>query len=147
MSVNVKHSSETVKFVIEVSALFISVAALVIAIYSQKQNLEMADVNAARQDWSQVMNAAMEYPEFTLGRPESAPTGSGEGERYEWYVSNILYRSESVLSGKASGEWKNSVMQQIKYHSEYVCSLNNDELEVYDNSLVSVISQVCNGAE
>ncbi len=124
-------------------ALIVSLVAIYLAVSAQRENVRLASIVAAREDWSDLMNAAMDYPQFSVGRPEDAQPGTPAGERYEWYVSNILYRSESVLDLDTSMAWEPAVRNQIEYHKAFICGPNFGDADEYSERVQELIKQEC----
>jgi hypothetical protein len=123
-------------------AILLSVIAISISVSAQAENSELLIEAAAREDWSSYMDSAMEHPEFSFGfEAEETPENR---KRYDWYVSNMLFRAETVLRSSYDSEWRDGIVRQLRFHKDFLCADDMREpLADYAENLRSLVSEVC----
>jgi hypothetical protein len=102
----------------------------------QKAALESmrAELADARHLYSTYLVAALQYPKFTLPDYEELAKDRYEFERYETFVSHMLYAYDDFLNAtarskdkEALSEWKATLKMDASPHRRYLCQIYNDE--------------------
>jgi hypothetical protein len=93
---------------------------------------ELAD---ARRLYSTYLVAALQYPKLTRPNYEDLVKDLYEYERYETFVSHMLYAYDDILNASAKTkdrdealkEWKAALKADLGPHRQYLCQVYNDE--------------------
>jgi hypothetical protein len=141
----------------EVSA-YAAVATLVIAIFAlfvAGRQLIIGKSEARRgfaySIYKDYLALAFANPKFSSAsypienpRMKAFSNDRDEYERYEYYVSYLLFAAEEVLNlSKNSASWRETLRDQLRYHALYLDSLDLPEMH-YSNELLELREDAIN---
>ena len=98
--------------------------------------------------WKDYLHLALQHP--TLAAPREFLTTSSRGteefERYEWFVSAMLFACEQIVALSPDDRaWRDTVLSQLRYHKRYLGG-NYFEIAHYSPVLQGLIRQVTSEA-
>ncbi len=119
---------ETLAAFATVCAAIIAVGAL-IGVAFQVHGGRITEREAtAHNIWMDYLKLAFENPEFAAPSL-SALRVDGRLEKYEWFVSVVLFGAEQILMSHARHRpWGRIIIDQMRYHIEYIQSRQFREL-------------------
>jgi hypothetical protein len=107
----------------------IAALAICIAAYQIRVSIFEARRATAYQIYKDYLSIAMENPKFSsasypIDRPRLYEFSQNEleYEKYEYFVSNLLFAAEGILEVAADPAWRATLQDQLKYHALYLQS-------------------------
>jgi hypothetical protein len=137
----IKPGWETLAAVATVAAAFFALVALVGVTFQIRASRSIEREAIAHQIWRDYLVLAFENPNFAAPNLTKI-RAEGTLEKYEWFVSVMLYGAEQILMSRArSRPWKNVIRDQIRYHYDYITTdqFQNFYLPHYSDSVKEVI--------
>ena len=128
-------------------AVSAAVAAIAFAfsVFKNRQDLYRSREVNARGAWDKYLEMAFENPKLALAEIEKF--SSLEYEKYEWFVSRMLYAGEEVLAlTNDDRNWKGVIETQIGFHSAYLCGRGNQYNSHYSSDVQTMLNKVCSNA-
>ena len=120
------------------ATLFLAVGGAAIAYIRYARDQRRDRHIRARDAWSTYLGLAFENPTLSAGFTDRKDVE--KFEKYEWFVTRMLYAAEEVLELNATDEfWKHAIRTQINYHRNYFDALNRSFLNSYSPSLQKLI--------
>nr|WP_295662624.1 hypothetical protein [Polymorphobacter sp.] len=93
---------------------------------------------SARAAWEKYLEMAFENP--ALARAVDVESDADQYERYEWFVSRMLYAAEEVLLlAPTDPYWDSAIKSQVGYHSEYLSGVGEKYCKHYSARLQKLI--------
>ncbi len=88
---------------------------------------------------------AFENPK--LSRAAYVTSDADEFEKYEWFVSRMLYAAEEVLTlTSQSKQWNEAISSQIAYHKVYLAGQGREYMKHYSPELQALVKLEPNNA-
>ena len=95
---------------------------------------------SARAAWEAYLEMAFENP--GLARAKFDPRNADAFEKYEWFVSRMLYAAEEVLIlAYQSKPWHAAIRAQIEYHADYLRKKGQNYICHYSPELQQLMSR------
>jgi hypothetical protein len=95
----------------------------------------------ARETWMKYFELAFEHPNYSLGRYNAHD--ELDFERYEWFVSMMLFSAEEVLILTTRDEnWNAAISDQITYHKEYLTANIGKYVDHYSPEMQRLMREV-----
>jgi hypothetical protein len=115
-------------------------AAFIYSVYKGRQDILRSREVSARAAWEAYLEMAFENPD--LARAEVKKADADKFEKYEWFVSRMLYAAEEVLtlSGQ-SKPWTAAIKSQMSFHSAYLAEQGLQYMNHYSDELQSIYRQ------
>ena len=128
-------------------AVSAAVAAIAFAfsVFKNRQDLYRSREVSARGAWDKYLEMAFENPKLALADLDKfTPL---EFEKYEWFVSRMLYAAEEVLAlTNDDRNWNGVIETQIGFHSPYLCGQGNEYNSHYSAGVQKMLNRVCTNA-
>ena len=123
-------ASEDLSAYATIATAIVAVLALFIAIVQILVGKHEARLGVAKSIYKDYLALAMQNPKFSSASyPIESPRlheiskDHEEYERYEFYVSYLLFAAEEILHlTKNSSEWRSALQAQLRYHALYLQS-------------------------
>ena len=123
--------------------IFASMAALSAAfafIYSVckgRQDIQRSREVSARAAWEAYLEMAFENPD--LARAAIKKSEADKFEKYEWFVSRMLYAAEEVLILSAQSKpWTAAIQSQMRFHADYLKDQGSKYMDHYSKELQEI---------
>ncbi|MES2443678.1 MAG: hypothetical protein V4574_12675 [Pseudomonadota bacterium] len=104
---------------IAAAAAFIGACTFVFTVFKSRTDSRRSREISARAAWETYLEMAFDHP--TLGRAGYDPKDADAFEKYEWFVSRMLYAAEEVLIlAPENPNWRVVIKDQIRFHGNYL---------------------------
>lgn len=132
-------------FVAVVAAASAAVAAgtFLVSLIKNRGDRRQQQSFKAREIWAEYMKLAFDHPQFSGGFDYDESEDSTQKEKYEWFVSLMLYACEEVMSYSGGDpRWNSTFLLQFSYHKRYFCAGHFDEaITGYSKALFDLFSE------
>ena len=115
--------------------------AFIYSIYKGRQDIQRSREVSARAAWDAYLEMAFDNPDLSLAQIKK--TDADQFEKYEWFVSRMLYAAEEVLTLSAQSKpWKAAIKTQMDFHSDYLVGEGIEYIEHYSEELKEIYMQL-----
>ncbi len=135
-------------------AAFLAFCAAIIAAWQLLAAKYEARNSLVKSNYKDYLRLAFEFPRFSSpSYPTTNPpyyaieSNPAEFERYEFYVSYLLFAAEEILDFKRNDEiWREVLKDQLRYHALYLkrVILKSNYKNHYSKSMCELIEQAVN---
>lgn len=123
-------AAEDISAYATIATALVAVLALAIAAVQILVGKHEARLSVAKSIYKDYLALALQNPKFSSAsypiknpRLNEFSRNQDEYERYEFYVSYLLFATEEILHlTKASPEWRSALQAQLRYHALYLQS-------------------------
>ena len=123
----------------------VAASAFVISVAKNRQDLYRSREISARAAWEKYLEMAFANPMLSLA--DTTKFTPLEFEKYEWFVSRMLYAAEEVLTlTNDDRNWNGVIETQIEFHSCYLNGQGKEYNSHYSTAVQRMLNKVATNA-
>lgn len=123
-------SARAIAALLTAVSAFIAASAFALSVWKNISDVRASNRASARTVWNEYVTLAFDHPDLALSLATVEHPSAEQREKYEWFVSRLLYAAEQALMYSPNDRhWKSVIQQQFGYHKIYLREKNMQNIE------------------